>query len=209
MKIRVDTPTEDVQIQIIPLIDVIFCILTFFILASLQLTRQQAVNVALPKTGAGAPAEGSQSTGRPVVYIDASGLTSLDGRPIDRARLRQTLQEYYQKNPTGVLLLYADKNAFYENVLQVFAVMQEVGGDRAALATDPGSPSGATPAPTANPTAPTGSPTLAPFPLYGTPNPYSPLPGQPFSPNTNPVNPGTLPNSYPGSNPGSGSQRSQ
>ena len=194
----------------------IFCILTFFILASLQLTRQQAVNVALPKTGTpgAATAETGQTPGRPVVYIDASGLTSLDGRPIDRARLRQTLQEYYQKNPTGVLLLYADKNAFYENVLQVFATMQEVGGDRAALATDPGPSSGAAPIPNVNPTS---NPTLTPLPLYGTPNPYaptnpgqvSPLPGQTYSPNANPLNPGTLPNSYPGSStyPGSGTQK--
>jgi hypothetical protein len=36
MKIHLDSPPEEVQIQIIPLIDVIFCILTFFILAALQ-----------------------------------------------------------------------------------------------------------------------------------------------------------------------------
>ncbi|MEO0687503.1 MAG: biopolymer transporter ExbD, partial [Cyanobacteria bacterium J06649_11] len=33
MKINLNNPTEEVQIQIIPLIDVVFCILVFFILA--------------------------------------------------------------------------------------------------------------------------------------------------------------------------------
>jgi biopolymer transport protein ExbD len=224
MKTSVDKPNEEVQIQIIPLIDVIFCILTFFILASLQLTRQQAINVNLPKTGAatGAGAESNPNPGRAVVSIDASGLTSLDGRPIDQARLRLALQEYYQKNPSGVVALYADKNAFYNNVLQVFSVMQEVGGDRVALATDPGTVPPANPNanPTFNPNAspvnpnstfnpanpnpnPTANPALTPFP-YGNSNPYSPtnpgqvtpLPGQ-YPLNSNPVSPGTNP--YPGS----------
>ncbi|MFN6032855.1 MAG: ExbD/TolR family protein, partial [Dolichospermum sp.] len=53
MKVKLDTPAEDVQIQIIPLIDVVFCILTFFLLAALQFTRQQAINVDLPKASTG------------------------------------------------------------------------------------------------------------------------------------------------------------
>ena len=49
MKINQYSPVEDVEIQIIPLIDVVFCILTFFLLAALQFTRQQAINIDLPK----------------------------------------------------------------------------------------------------------------------------------------------------------------
>jgi biopolymer transport protein ExbD len=40
---------EDVQVNIIPLIDVIFCILTFFILGAVGLSRQQAISLDLPK----------------------------------------------------------------------------------------------------------------------------------------------------------------
>jgi biopolymer transport protein ExbD len=53
MKINLDTPAEEARIELVPLIDVIFCILTFFLLASLQLTRQQAINVDLPKAKTG------------------------------------------------------------------------------------------------------------------------------------------------------------
>lgn len=55
MKINLDTPAEDTRIEIIPLIDVIFCILTFFLLAALQLTRQQAINLNLPQAKSGVP----------------------------------------------------------------------------------------------------------------------------------------------------------
>ncbi|MCZ0902458.1 biopolymer transporter ExbD, partial [Microcoleus sp. HI-ES] len=36
MKINLDTPAEEARIELVPLIDVIFCILTFFLLAALQ-----------------------------------------------------------------------------------------------------------------------------------------------------------------------------
>ncbi|NJL78067.1 MAG: biopolymer transporter ExbD, partial [Richelia sp. SM2_1_7] len=68
MKINLNNPTEDIQIQIIPLLDVIFCILTFFILASLQLTRQQSINIDLPQaeTATSSPQAGEQREILPV-----------------------------------------------------------------------------------------------------------------------------------------------
>ena len=53
MKINLDNTTDDGQIQILPLIDVIFCILTFFILAVVQTERPQAVNIDLPQAKTG------------------------------------------------------------------------------------------------------------------------------------------------------------
>jgi biopolymer transport protein ExbD len=45
----------DARIELIPLIDVIFCILTFFILASVEFSRQQAISLNLPKASSGTP----------------------------------------------------------------------------------------------------------------------------------------------------------
>jgi biopolymer transport protein ExbD len=50
-----DDPNQNVHIEILPLIDVIFCILTFFILAAVGLTRQQAIDLDLPAANTGAP----------------------------------------------------------------------------------------------------------------------------------------------------------
>ncbi|NEP44700.1 MAG: biopolymer transporter ExbD, partial [Okeania sp. SIO2H7] len=69
MKINLDSPTEEARIELIPLIDVIFCILTFFLLAALQLTRQQAISVDLPKASTGQ----SQGQEMLIVSIDQRG----------------------------------------------------------------------------------------------------------------------------------------
>jgi biopolymer transport protein ExbD len=196
MKINLETAADDAQIQIVPLIDVIFCILTFFILAALQLTRQQGINIDLPKASTGAV----QMRQMLVVSIDASGQTFIDKNPIDRTQLFTLLKEYRDKNPEGLLVLNASQNAFYNDVIQVLDTLRSVGGDKVALAT--------LPSPTINPgTNPTGQPGMPGqpgivFPNNGTPG----LPNVPgvtnplLSPGTNPLAPNAPlpPSSYPG-----------
>ena len=54
MKLDFENQADDIRIELIPLIDVVFCILIFFILASLQLTRQQAISINLPQSSTSA-----------------------------------------------------------------------------------------------------------------------------------------------------------
>ncbi len=183
MKVHHDLPSEDVQIQIVPLIDVIFCILTFFILAALQFTRQQAISVQLPKASTGTslsiPGMGDNRFREMlVVTIAPTGQLYVDKQPVDRPQLFQTLQAYIAKNPNGLLVLNASPSAFYNDVIQVVDLMRSVGGDRVALATLPTTtPSpGAIPSPGINP-VPTPSPAFDPFAPFNTP-----IPGATISP---------------------------
>ncbi len=189
MKINVDTPTDDAQIQIIPLIDVIFCILTFFILAALQLTRQQAINIDLPRASTGTPLPGAALQDNRfremlVVTIAPNGQTYLDKTPVDRSQLSQALAQYLQQNPKGVVVLNASPNAFYNDVIQILDIMRAVGGDRVALATtpNPAASPGAVSGQSGTSPLPTPSPTFSPFDPFNTP-----IPGNsPSSPNTTP-----------------------
>ncbi len=141
MKINLHTPIEDAQVQIIPLIDVIFCILTFFILASLQFTRQQAINVDLPKASSAAASNinASQSQNILPVTIDAVGQTYVEKQPIQREQLAGILRNYLQKNPNGVLVLNASRSATYNDVIELLDLLRQVGGDRVSLGIIPGS----------------------------------------------------------------------
>lgn len=193
MKINLDSPGDDVQIQILPLIDVIFCILTFFILAALQLTRQQGISIDLPQAATGTP----QMREMLVVSINPTGQTFVDKELVDRSQLADRLRVYLQQKPDGRLVLNAPPTAFYNDVIQVLDTMRSVGGDRVALATQPvTSPSPGMPSPEGSPTPgatltpgvpfdwlnpsspiPTASPTES-----GTPSPEGAFPGSWFSP---------------------------
>lgn len=194
MKINLDLPTEEARIEIIPLIDVIFCILTFFLLAGLQLTRQQAIRVDLPEASSGVP----QMREMLILTLDDFGQLYVEQQKIDsREQLAQSLRNYQSTNPNGLMVLYASRTASYNDVVQVLDFLRTIGGDRVALATLPGASGQVPPSPTpVLPTPPTATPGLGTNPIApnnpnGTINPPNQLnPTQPSLP----INPGQFPN---------------
>lgn len=144
MKVNLHTPIEEAHIQIIPLIDVIFCILSFFILASLQFTRQQSINIDLPKAKTGTVTSSSNRLSHTrqqilPVTIDAIGQTYVEKQPIKKEQLKTVLQDYVKKNPSGILVLNASRSATYNDVIDMLDLLRQVGGDRVSLGIIPGS----------------------------------------------------------------------
>ncbi len=122
------------HLDLVPLMDVILTVLTFFVLSSLALTRQQAVDINLPGTSAGAT---QQKTPDPlVVGLNQQGQVLLANQPANEAQLTQQMESYLAKNPKGAVILKADRNLPYEEVVQVLGQMRNVGGDRVSLGVD-------------------------------------------------------------------------
>jgi biopolymer transport protein ExbD len=128
-----ESGSNDARIELLPLIDVIFCILTFFLLAALNFTRQQAISLNLPQAKTGTP----QTRDMLIVTIDDIGQLYVEKKLVTRSVLSAHLEEYNQKNPNGLMVLYAAKNTTYREVVSVLDLLREVGGDRVALATVP------------------------------------------------------------------------
>ena len=97
------------EFMIIPMIDIIFFLLVFFMMNSLQTVAQKALSVQLPQaTSASAPAQ------LPVVFtLDAEGHITIDNNPmsIDQAEamIKQRIQEILtlvlSYKPTNVQLM--------------------------------------------------------------------------------------------------------
>ncbi|MEW6493898.1 MAG: biopolymer transporter ExbD [Cyanobacteriota bacterium] len=176
LRLRIETQTEDVRVEVVPLIDVIFCILTFFLLAAMGFARQQAISVDLPQASTGKP-QGDELL---VVSLNELGQVYVEQQPVvTKEQFLQKLQAYRQQNPEGLMALYAASNASYNQVVQVLDLLRQVGGTRVALATLPGK----------SEQAPSSSPTGAP--ATGVPS-YAPNPGAtPYNPYglQNPANP--------------------
>jgi len=128
------TGTEMPHLDLVPLMDVILTVLTFFVLSSLALTRQQAVDINLPGTSAGAT---QQKTPDPlVVGMNQQGQILLGNTPATDGQLAQQMQSYLAKNPQGAVILKADRKLPYEQVVQVLGEMRDIGGDRVSLGVD-------------------------------------------------------------------------
>ena len=123
------------EINLVPMMDVLMTILTFFIIISMTLTaQQQSVNIDLPSTNAGA---NTVKTPDPlVVGLTIQGVLAIANNPVTEAQLSQQMQAYLQTNPNGAVVLQADKKLPYEQVVQVLGKMRDVGGDRVSLAID-------------------------------------------------------------------------
>ena len=140
MKLDIDNQQNDgVVIELLPLVDVVFCILTFFILAAVG-SRQQAISLDLPNanTGAALP-PAALTTGRDRLYIsvDPIGRIYLDQDPILEQNLLGLVSDFYTNNSEGIVVLYAAKDSRYDDVVRVLDVLRSVGGNRVALATLP------------------------------------------------------------------------
>jgi biopolymer transport protein ExbD len=204
MKVNLHTPVEEVQIQIIPLIDVVFCILTFFILAALQFTRQEAINVDLPKATTGTPVTNASNlqpqSQRQILTlgIDAIGQTSLDGQTIRKEQLTENLRNYLKQNPNGILALKVTKSTAYNDVMQMVDLWRQQGGTQISFVVQPTfspPPSVISPFPV-NPGAVPNTAPVVPINPQGNPNfnlppnaPIQPLPGQGFNPAPSGVSP--------------------
>lgn len=135
LKLWQDTSLQqEVRIDILPMIDVIFCILTFFILGAVGLSRQQAMNLDLPKASTGTP----QMREMLVVSLDDFGQVYVEKQLVTRNQLFDAIKNYHQFHSNGLMVLHASGNTNYNEVIQVLDMLKQVGGDRVALATLPG-----------------------------------------------------------------------
>ena len=83
---------ESFELNIVPMIDVIFAILTFFIISTLFLTRSEGLPVNLPKA---ATAE-SQQRAKVTVTVEEDGQISLNRQAIELEELQDGVRALMQ-----------------------------------------------------------------------------------------------------------------
>ncbi len=127
--------TDEVpEVNLVPMMDVLMTILTFFIIISMTLTGQQAGDIELPKAESGVNRD---IPAKPlVVALNGQRQIRIDNQLVNQDQLADQMVRYLEGNPEGTVLLKADKALSYEQVLGVLAVMRDVGGDKVSLAID-------------------------------------------------------------------------
>lgn len=127
-----DEPDVPAQINIVPMIDVIFAILTFFIMSTLFLHRSEGLPVNLPK----AATAKAQSSAAPItVTVDSAGDLSLNRQPVTFETLPVKVQELMGKNTQVVVIINADQSATHGQVVMVMDRVRQVKGAKLAIAT--------------------------------------------------------------------------
>ncbi len=120
------------EVNLVPMMDVLMTILTFFILIAMTLTTQQTVNVTLPSASAGAVEV--KEPDPLIVGLNLQSEILLDSKTVSQAELSQRMQSYLVQNPKGAVILKAADKIPYDQVVKLLGIMRDVGGDRVSLA---------------------------------------------------------------------------
>jgi biopolymer transport protein ExbD len=128
MQIR-QRPVKRVRIEIIPMIDVIFFLLVFFMVTSMAMTRINSVKVLLPKmTG---KAENMKQN--IILTVKKDGTLLVNKTQVTLDNLGTQLAYQMQANPQDVVIVNADEAAGYGLVVQAMDKAKEVGVRKFAL----------------------------------------------------------------------------
>ncbi len=109
-----DEPEMQGEINIVPMIDIIFSILAFFIISSLSLIRSEGLKVDLPS----AQTAEVQKTAQLNVTIEPDGDIFLDRQPIRLDSLKNAVDSKIPSDQTGMVIINADEKVSHGIVVQ-------------------------------------------------------------------------------------------
>lgn len=124
-------PNEDERI--LPLTNVIFLLLIFFMLVG-RLSSPDALTIQPPHSLSETPAQ----TAGLLVQINSNGHIALDGDPVAAEQLQSAVQAYLSAHPNGnTVRLKADGLVNASRVVAVMRVLKQAGVERLRLLTMP------------------------------------------------------------------------
>ncbi|MBD2625745.1 ExbD/TolR family protein [Trichormus variabilis] len=126
-----DEPEIPAQINIVPMIDVIFAILTFFIMSTLYLTRSEGLPVNLPQAATGKTDRPAQVT----VTINNNGEIFLNKEAVSLDQLAAEVKEKVEPQKPLMVILNADEGVNHGKVVAVMDKVRQVEGVKLGIAT--------------------------------------------------------------------------
>lgn len=121
MKIKRDF-TIRIKPDMLPLIDVVFLLLVFFIYAMLSMSYHNGVPLVLPKS---TQASHLEETAALIVFVEADGRVFLGKEEVAPAHLGWHVTRFFEGKRTRRVILSGHKNLSYQNL---FAVMDTIRG---------------------------------------------------------------------------------
>ena len=123
---------KEPTIMIIPMIDIVFFLLVFFIVGTLYMNTEQQIPLNLPST--------STSTAKSIEPIIITLTTShklyIDNREISADNLSQEVQDIVRTTPRQAFVIRASKDVYYNEVIALLDMLKVNGAKYISVATD-------------------------------------------------------------------------
>ncbi len=121
--------SEDSELDLTPMLDVVFIMLIFFIVTT-SFVKEAGINVNTPQ----ASTAQRQESANIFIAINEGGEVWIDRRPIDVRALRATVARLHAENPQGTVVIQSDEKAHTGLLVQVMDQVRLAGIDKIAVA---------------------------------------------------------------------------
>ena len=125
-----EEPDLPPRINILPMIDVIFAILVFFIVSSLYLTRSEGLPVNLPR----ASTAEVQKTKQITVSLDREGKLTIDSKPAQIEQLKTEISKLIEAESSTTVIVNADRSVEHGQVVDVIDRLRQIPEVQLAIA---------------------------------------------------------------------------
>ena len=122
---------EDSDINLTPMLDVVFIMLIFFIVTA-TFIKQPGTDILRPE----AETKVQKPTVSVLVAINAGGEIWIDKKRVDVAAVGAMIERLHTENPKGGLVIQADRQAKYEKLKAVLDAARSVGLTEVAISTE-------------------------------------------------------------------------
>jgi biopolymer transport protein ExbD len=132
--VRIARPApKKARIEIIPLIDTVFFLLVFFMMASLSMAIYHGMPVNLPQAASGRQAVAESAS----VTVDREGRTFVNHDPVPLPGLGERVSSLVRTNPSLAIIINADGDVTHRHVVDVLDTLRTAGISRMAIAVHP------------------------------------------------------------------------
>ena len=132
MKDFLDFEEENNQINILPMIDIIFVILSFFIVSSLYLVKLETIPVNLPN----AETSNQEKDSLIVVTLNLDNRVFIDDKSIDISILENKIRSKLRVSNNKKVVLRADKGIKYGKVIIILDILRKIENIKIGVSTE-------------------------------------------------------------------------
>jgi len=128
-----DLSDQPIEIKnVVPLLDVLFALLTFFVLSSLFLNRSEGLPVDLPKAQSGAM---QRTPARATISVNEKTEVFLNKQKIGITEVSDRVKQLLEPNQDLIVVLNADRTVQHGDVIQVMDQLRQIPRVKMAIAT--------------------------------------------------------------------------
>jgi len=124
--------SEDADINITPLLDIVFIMLIFFIVTT-SFVKEKGLEVSRPSNSP--PKEIKKNKGPIVIKIDSNGNISLKGRMLENEAVRANLEREKAEKPDSPLIIAAHPDADTNSLVTILDAAEAAGVASVSVAT--------------------------------------------------------------------------